>query len=178
MTMTLTFKTAATVAALAFGISAPAFAQSQLIASAGLTPAEARGLTLTEIAQAKFNREADSQDRQPVTIDRVSGSGDRTQLIASAGLTPTDARGLSLTGIAIAKYNNEVPTQDRQGILRRSDVTMGTRSAINEGDWAQLVASAGLSPEAARGLSLDEIAVYKFNNEGDRDARQSVMFNN
>ena len=50
-------KTLAVVAALV-GAAAPAFAQSQLIANAGLTPAEAAGLSLNEIAVAKFNRDA------------------------------------------------------------------------------------------------------------------------
>ena len=58
-------RTLAVAAALA-GAAAPAFAQSQLIASAGLTPAEAAGLSLNEIAVAKFNREADTSDRQVI----------------------------------------------------------------------------------------------------------------
>ena len=36
---------------------------SQLAASAGLTPDEARGLSLTEIAAAKFSRNAGHNDR-------------------------------------------------------------------------------------------------------------------
>ena len=39
--------------AVLIGAAAPSFAQSQLAASAGLTPEEARGLSLTEIAAAK-----------------------------------------------------------------------------------------------------------------------------
>ena len=61
-------KTLAVVAALV-GAAAPAFAQSQLAANAGLTPAEAAGLSLNEIAVAKFNRGSDSErapgDRHP-----------------------------------------------------------------------------------------------------------------
>ena len=37
---------------------------SQLAASAGLNPAEARGMSLTAIAVAKFNRNADHDTRQ------------------------------------------------------------------------------------------------------------------
>ena len=58
-------KTIALAAALA-GAAVPAFAQSQLIANAGLTPAEAQGLTLNEIAAAKFSRNADNDNRQGV----------------------------------------------------------------------------------------------------------------
>ena len=46
------------VGAIALGIAAPAFADSQLAASAGLTDEEAAGMTLTEIAQYKFNRDS------------------------------------------------------------------------------------------------------------------------
>ena len=63
--MQANLKTIALAAAL-LGAAAPAFAQSQLIANAGLTPAEAQGLSLTEIAAAKFNRGADGDNQQKV----------------------------------------------------------------------------------------------------------------
>ena len=39
---------------------------AQLIASAGLTPAEAEGLTLNEIVAVKYNRDRSFSDRQGV----------------------------------------------------------------------------------------------------------------
>ncbi len=52
------------VSALAFGIAVPAFADSQLAASAGLTADEAATMSLTEIAAVKFNRETRADDQQ------------------------------------------------------------------------------------------------------------------
>ena len=72
-------------AAVAFA-AAPAFA-GQLAANAGLSPAEAQGLSLTEIAQAKFNRDTRGDDRHPVVVIPGSG-GDYTQLAAVAGVSP------------------------------------------------------------------------------------------
>ena len=65
--MTRSFAFAATVAA-ALAAAAPGFANDQLIASAGLTPAEAEGLTLTQIAAVKANRNLSVADRQAVVI--------------------------------------------------------------------------------------------------------------
>ena len=81
--MKTNLKTIAVAAALV-GAAAPAFAQSQLIANAGLTPAEAQGLTLSEIAVAKFNRNADHDDRQGVVR-----RGDVTVISRSTGAAPT-----------------------------------------------------------------------------------------
>jgi len=63
MTRNFTFAAAA-IAALA--ATAPAFANSQLIASAGLTAAEAEGLTLNQIVAAKYNKDVSFSDRQSV----------------------------------------------------------------------------------------------------------------
>jgi hypothetical protein len=154
-------KTLAVAAAL-LGAAAPAFAQSQLIANAGLTPAEAAGLSLNEIAVHKFNREAAGDDRQVIVIP--GSGGDVSQLAASAGLSPSEAQGLSLTEIAAVKFNRDSAGDDGQRVERGGDVTAISRSAGGAA-WAQLVASAGLTPEEARGLSLSEIAAAKF----DRD---------
>jgi len=153
-------KTLAVAAAL-LGAAAPAFAQSQLIANAGLTPAEAAGLSLNEIAVAKFNREAESGDRQ--AIFTPGSGGDVAQLAANAGLTPEEARHYSLTEIAAAKFNRD-DRNDSQRVLRGGEATVTSRS-VGSPAWSQLVASAGLTPEEARGLSLTEIAAAKF----DRD---------
>ena len=85
----------------------------QLAGNAGLTPAEAQGLTLTEVAAAKFNRGSSDDNQQTVVprdevtlISRSVGS-DVSQLAANAGLTPEEARGLSLSEIAAVKFARE-----------------------------------------------------------------------
>jgi hypothetical protein len=170
--MKTNLKTIAVAAAL-LGAAAPAFAQSQLIGNAGLTPAEASGLSLTEIAAAKFNRGSDDDNQQRVLRDRgvtvISRSADgaaRPRLIANAGLTPEQARGLSLTQIAAAKFNRDSDDENQQRARRVGDVTVISRSA-SAAAWSQLAANAGLSPEEARGLSLSEIAAAKFARESD-----------
>ena len=88
------------------------------------------------------------------------------QLAASAGLAPDEARGLSLTEIAAAKFNRDADRDDSQRVLRGGDVTVTSRS-VGERAWSQLVASAGLTPEEARGLSLSDIAAAKFDRDTD-----------
>jgi hypothetical protein len=162
-------KTLAAVAAALLATAAPALAQSQLIASAGLTAAAAQDMSLTEIAVAKFNRDADSDDRQTTVVP--GSGGNSAQLAASAGLSPSEARGLSLTEIAIAKFNRDADSDDRQGVVRRGGVTMTSRSPRNASP-SQLAASAGLSPSEAAGMSLTEIAIAKFNRDAASDDRQ------
>ena len=78
--------------AIALAAAAPAFASSQLVASAGLSPSEAASLSLTEIAQAKFNRDTRQDDRHPiVTQDAVSSTG-LARAAAAAGLSPAEAQ--------------------------------------------------------------------------------------
>ena len=112
--MKTSLKTIAIAAAL-IGGAVPAFAQSQLIANAGLTPAEAQGLSLSEIAALKFNRDSASDYRQTVRQDvgvtvtsRSADGADRwSQLVSNAGLSPDEARGLSLNEIARAKFKRD-----------------------------------------------------------------------
>ena len=118
------------VGAVALGIAAPAFADSQLAASAGLTTEQAAGMTLTEIAQVKFNREASDADRSLSSIPPTSGSADSTRLAASAGIAP-DAAGMSLTEIAAVKFNNDTRPDDRQSVVHASGVTVATRSVAD-----------------------------------------------
>jgi hypothetical protein len=154
-----TLKTLAVAAAL-LGASAPAFAQSQLVASSGLSPAEASGLSLNEIAAAKFNRDVSGSDQQRA-FTRGS-AGETGQLAASAGIPADEADRLSVTEIAAAKFSRD--TENAQRVVRREGVTAIARS-VAASDRAQLVAAAGLSAEEANGLSLSEIAAAKF----DRD---------
>ena len=93
----------ATAALLAVG--APAIAE-QVQASPGVT--------LTEAAQAKFNRDTRGDDQQLVVDESVAMAsrgygqgGDYAQLAASAGLDAAEASGMSLTAIAAAKFAKE-----------------------------------------------------------------------
>ena len=146
-------------AAVAFA-AAPAFAD-QLAANAGLSPAEAQGLSLTEIAQAKFNRDTREDDRHPVVVVPGSG-GDYTQLAAIAGVSADK----SLNEIFVAKINREARGDEQQAV-KASGVVMGSRSVNSGAGHSQLAASAGISD--ASGLSLTEIAAAKFANESDDD---------
>ena len=93
---------AATVV-FAIGAAAPAAAGdwSQLVAAARLSPAEAEGMTLTELAAHKFNR--DGADDDAVTLstrchpvcDIVSPS----RRVVAAGPGPHQAHGVTLTEI-------------------------------------------------------------------------------
>jgi hypothetical protein len=154
------------VGAVALGVAAPAFADSQLAASAGLTADAAAGMTLTEIAQVKFNRDESGADRWIPSIPATNGSADPARLAASAGIAPGASRGMSLTEIAAVKFNNDTRPDDRQSVVHASSVTVASRSLADPGRaFVQLIASAGLTPAEAEGMSLTRIAAYKF----DRD---------
>jgi antitoxin component of RelBE/YafQ-DinJ toxin-antitoxin module len=164
MTRTSTF--IGVVGAIALGIVAPAFADSQLAASAGLTDEQAAGMTLTEIAQYKFNRDESVADRWAPSIPPTNGSADPARLAASAGIDASDADGMTLTEIAAVKFNHDTRADDHQSVTHASGVTIASRSIGDPSRAvAQLIASAGLSPSEARGMSLSRIAAYKF----DRD---------
>ena len=146
-------------ASIALAAAAPAFANAQLIASAGLTPAEAAGLSLTEIAQAKFNRDSRNQDRQQIVSGRSS---------AEAGAS-------ALNDVLVAKVYREGGRDRVQGAVRGKGVTVASRSgAADPSDRAQLIAAAGLTQAEAAGMTLNEIAVAKFNREADHDNRQGA----
>ncbi|MFT3974586.1 MAG: hypothetical protein QM699_14375 [Amaricoccus sp.] len=148
-------------AALALSLAGPALADSQLAANAGLTRSEAAGLSLTEIAQAKFNRDAGfTQNAQPAAQASAEG---RANLARTAGLTADAAERLTLGQIAAVKFTRDASDsgQIRPGSLGAS---LATRS-IDDHSRAQLVANAGLSTAEAANLSLTEIAAAKF----DRD---------
>ncbi len=148
-------------AAVALIAAAPAFADnSQLAASAGLTQAQAQSLSLSEIAQAKFNNDTRHDDRI-VFVVPATGTGSHDQLAAAAGLTPEEAQGMSVDEIFVAKINRE-SRGDEQQAVKGGSVSMATRSPVMFFGHDQLVASAGLSAEAASGLTLSEIAAAKF----------------
>ena len=155
MTRNFTFAAAALAA---FAATAPAFANDQLIASAGLTAAEAQGLTLEQIAAAKFNRGLSVQDRQAVVI--VPGD---------AGVSGTE-----LEGKAVALYNGAQSFSDRQAAPGTGGVSVSTRSPVDVERHAQLIASAGLSQDEARGLTLGEIVAAKANRDVSASDRQRV----
>jgi hypothetical protein len=86
----------------------------------------------------------------------ITVTGERhAQLIASAKLSPSEAEGWPLNPLAAAKYNAGVSGDDRQSIL-----VMAVRDGVQAGP--QFVAAAGLSGPEAEGLTLNEIASYKF----------------
>jgi hypothetical protein len=149
-----------TIAAVAVAVAAaaPAFASSQLAASAGISPEVAQGLSLTEIAQAKFNRESSQQDRHEFVVP--GSNGNVAQLAASAGISASEARGMSINEIFVAKINRE-GGRDVQQVVKGGDVTVTSRSA-NGAAYGQLAASAGLSAAEAAGMTLGEIAAAKF----------------
>jgi hypothetical protein len=155
--------------AVALAAAAPAFADGQLAASAGISPAEAAGLSLTEIAQAKFNRDTRQDDRHVIVAPGVVSAASLASFAAAAGLSPSEAAGLSVTEIAAVKFNRESRGDDAQRVERGS-VSMATRSpGASNGGYAQLAASAGLTPRQAAGKSLTEIAAIKFANESSDD---------
>lgn len=155
-------------AAVALAVAAPAFAD-QLAANAGLSPAEAQGLSLTAVAQAKFNRDTRGDDRHDIVIP-VAPSGDYDQLAAVAGVPSAEAGGLSLAEIFVAKINRESRGDDQQ-LAKSGSVTMASRSPFAGADRSQLIAAAGLSAAEAQGMSLGQIAAAKFQRDtatGDR----------
>ena len=120
--------------------AAPVLAQSQLALSAGLTPEQANGMTLNEIAAVKFNRESSRQDQQVVVAERVPGSNPDLEMLA------------------ITTYNGNKSHQDR--LVARDPTTVSSMAFQNPSDVAthyQLIRAAGLTPEEAEGMTLNQI---------------------
>lgn len=145
-------------AAVALIAAAPAFAgTTQVVAG--------NGMTLTQAAQAKFNRDTRTDDQHPVVIARGDASAaDTAQLAAIAGV---DAEGLTLNQIFVAKINREARGDEKQA-AGGSQISMASRN-FPAGVPGQLAASAGLTDEAAAGMSLTEIAAAKFARDTDAD---------
>lgn len=146
-------------AALVLSTAAPVLAE-QIAASPGVT--------LTEAAQMKFNADTGSDTMQRTVVPGMSSDAARTQLIASGGLTVAEAEGLSLNDLLIAKVNRNGDRDSRQWPVE-SSVTVATRS-VSMPD-PQLLSAAGLTEAEAAGLTLNEIAIAKFNRDSSRDNR-------
>ena len=140
-------------------IGVPAFADTQVKASPGVT--------LTEAAQAKFNADTRRDDQH---VKPVAGTSEPSrQFYASAGLTIGEGRGMTLEQVFIAKINRENGRDNEQALVAGEPVTMGSRAYGQGGDHAQLAASAGLGSAEAWGMSLTEIAAAKFAKESGDD---------
>ncbi len=151
---TLTF---ATALAVTIGAATASLADvRQLAASAGIDAAEAASMSLTEIVRIKYNAEHRGDDRTPiVTTSGVSGVGARSQLAAAAGVSPAWAEGMSLTELAVAKSFSESRGDDRQAYVVDGGPTKGGAG------FMQLTSSLGISPDAARMMSMHEIYLAK-----------------
>jgi hypothetical protein len=146
-------KSAFIAAALtACGLIVPAHADTRVVAG--------NGLTLTEAAQVKFNRDTRPDDRH-VAVTPGQPSGAYGRLAASFGMTAEEAEGMSLAEVFVAKINHGASGTDQQ-LVKGDGVVMGTRSPYHAAGRAQLVASAGLSPAEAGSMSLTEVAAAKF----------------
>lgn len=127
-----------------FAIAFATIAALSATAPAFAGPQSKEGLTLNQIAIESYNSGRSAQDRQPLSIDR-NGSP-------------------ALEAQAIASYNNGKNARNRQEITSTGDMEVASR-AVNPGSPAdsQLIASAGLTAEEAEGLTLNEIAAFKYN---------------
>jgi hypothetical protein len=118
-------------------------------------------MTLSEAAQAKFNRDTRPDDRH-FTPDPGS-SGIPAPLYSAAGFTPDEAQGATLTQVAAAKFDRDGNSQG--GLLARGSETTVSRAFGQDRDYSQLAMAAGLTPEEAAGMSFQEIATAKLNAE-------------
>lgn len=152
--------------------AAPAAAAdlTQIAAGAGVTVEAAQGMTLSELAALKFNRDSRDDDRQsvggiggePVMVDVMR----HAQLIAAAGLTPAEAEGLTLSELAAGKHNAGSDSNERIVVV------MSSRGPVRVG--SQLAAAAGLGGAEAQGMSLTAIAAAKFNHDSSDDNQQTA----
>jgi hypothetical protein len=149
------------LAAAAFvAVGAPALAGTQVKASPGVT--------LTESAQAKFNRDTRGDDRH---VKPIRGSSEpSSQLYAAAGLTVAEGRAMTLDHLFVAKINRE-SRGDEQQAVKSSSVTMASRGPVDQASRSQLIAAAGLSAGDASGLTLQQIAAAKFERDTGADNR-------
>lgn len=151
--MNRSIKTAFVAFVLAACAVAPVSAQqvyNQLAASAGLSQAEAAGLTTAQIAAHFFNRNISTSDRQAIPGARgdvmARGPVSNIELAVSSRNEPS----LTLTQITAIQANRHLSTSDRQAVIKPVN---GPGS-----DRRQLAASAGFGLDGAEGRSLTELA--------------------
>jgi hypothetical protein len=116
-------------------------------------------VTLTEAAQAKFNRDTRGDDQ--VVTPVAGSSGIPAPLYSAAGVSPDE--GWTLQQVAAAKFDRDGNGQG--GLLNRTSGTTASLAYGQERDYSQLARAAGLSPEEAASMSFDEIANAKLNAE-------------
>jgi hypothetical protein len=147
-------KTTAKLMSAAFALSlaglAPAVAQGmdgtdpaatdQLVAQAGLDPAEAAGMTLDEITAIIFDTPLPPAPgaTDPATVAQLAGV---------AGISRSEAETLDIDALTAEKFDiatvEEVPGEPAPGTVPPSRT--------------QLIAGSGLPADAAAGLSLDDL---------------------
>jgi hypothetical protein len=148
-------------ATFAGGLYAQAADTSQLAAAAGVTPAEAASLSLTELAAAKFNRDTRDDDQQTVS-DATPAMADpyrHAQLIGAAGFSSGEAAGLTLSQLAAGAFNAGSDDDDAQPV-----VTMSSRGPVG-GIEPHLAFAAGIDPAEAQGMTLGAVAAAKFSRD-------------
>lgn len=132
----------------------PALADTFVVASPGVT--------LTQAAQAKFNRDTRPGDRQ-VTPD-AGNSAISPHLYRAAGLTPEEADGWTLEQIFVAKINRESGDDQEQVWMPDSPASV-SRGFGGNTEYLGLARSVGISAEDAAGMTPAEIAAAKLNYE-------------
>lgn len=159
---------AAILAGLLLGFStANAADTTQLAASAGLTKSEAAGMSLEQIARAKFSADSRGDDAIAVFIrPGASSAAARSQLTAAVGIDADQARRMSLTDIVVAKINRSTPQNDAVIVVSARNV--GPKASSGR---SQLAAAAGLDMTAA---TLQQLHVAKINAERRPDERVAV----
>ena len=148
-------------AAAAFvAVGAPAFADTQVKASPGVT--------LTEAAQAKFNR---GHPRGRPAREAVPGTSEPSrQFYASAGLTIGEGRAMTLDQVFVAQDQPRGRRRRAAAGVGGEPVAMGTRAYGQGGDYAPSWSRRpGSTPTKAAGMSLTEIAAAKFATESGDD---------
>jgi hypothetical protein len=151
--------------------AASADGMTQLAAAAGLTPAQAEGMTLAEIHALKVNREARRDDMITVSSRQYPGlvTDENAGLVASAGLSADEARGMTLTTVAAYKNNRNASRDNRITVIE-------PRTAFfDAAAHPQLLAQAGLTADEAAGMSRTEVFQAKINREARRDDQQGPV---
>jgi len=119
------------------------------------------GVTLTEAAQAKFNRDNRGDDEH---VKPVPGSsGVPAPLYSAAGYTADEAQGATLSQVAAAKFDRD--GEDQGALPSRGSATSASLAYGQDRDYSQLAMAAGLSSEEAAGMSFNDIANAKLNSD-------------